>query len=189
MDDDNKNDEPGVDDEDLMWYRVVDPGSPLCGWDLLCGLDGGTVEEVVESEAWYSEVLAARRLDVLLGDRPLQFNPPGGIGMLVDIKKLDPSPVQTGTVEIGSDAEGLYGEHLERRSYSMLDPDMKLDIEIFAGATLAALDVSGNEPLAGSWFGEPDMEFIAGLEMMFENSDVDGLQAEIIGGPHGRAQA
>lgn len=168
--------------------RVVDPGSPLCGWDLLC--DEVEVEGLPEGISPMLDVLAARRIDVLLGDRPLQYSPPNGMGMTIDADRVEPCPVQDAVIEVATDAEGLYGDHLERQSYAT--NHMNLEIEIFENAVLAVYvheGEGGPHTVKKAWFGPPDYALIKRLEDLFDDDDCDGIEQILGGEGDGRAQA
>jgi hypothetical protein len=160
-----------------MWMRVTDPGSPLCGWDLLC--------EPMDEELY--EILAARRVDVLLGDRPLQFSPPDGLGMWIHVSKLEEAPIQgDGPIEIGTDREGLYGSHVETREYRHTgEGEMThlLTVEVFTGAVQAALETEHDaKPVTKTWFGEPNAALLERLENLSSEGDVEGLLECLAGG-------
>ena len=165
--------------------RVIDPGSPLCGWDLLC--DEVELGALPEGTVPMYDVLAARRIEVLVGDRPLQYSPPNGMGMTIDGDRVEPSPLGDGQIEIAVDSSGLYGEHLERMSFST--PQMNLELEIFESAVIAVFEREGLErPLTKSWFGPPDYGLLKRLEGLFDVEDYLGIE-EVLGGDDGRAQA
>lgn len=91
------------------WYRVTDPLNPLCGCDVKLGGNGITnvqmKDGVTQEVEHYNRVIALRRVDVFVGDRPFQLVAPEGehLGVMVDMRHVEISPLQDETVETGTD--------------------------------------------------------------------------------------
>lgn len=79
------------------WYRVTDPLNPLCGCDV-------RVETSTLGPSWL-HVVALRRVDVFLGDRPFQlFAPPEeSLGVMIRKAHLEMSPIQDDVVQTATD--------------------------------------------------------------------------------------
>lgn len=113
-----------------VWYRVVDPVNPLCGCDV-------RIDDAVKDDAVYHEVVALRRVDVLVGDRPFQLRAPDGqgLGVCVAGSHLEESPIQDDVVEIAYDSP--YGKCLDELSIPGPDGD-QLQIARYERAIQAA---------------------------------------------------
>lgn len=83
--------------EQNVWYRVINRFSPLYG----CDVFGYTVN-VNSSE--FLLVRKLRKIDVVVGDRPLQLvsAPEEDLGILIDMTHVEISPIQDDVVEISS---------------------------------------------------------------------------------------
>lgn len=93
--------------EEKKWFRVIDPLSPLYGCDvLLSGEKVYNVEWAVGGEdEEFHRVIAMRRVDVFVGDRPFQLVAKEGqdLGLLISNACFASSPVQDEIVEAGTD--------------------------------------------------------------------------------------
>jgi len=92
-------------DEDVKWYRVTDPLSPLCGCDVrLSGLRVWNIAWSRPGTEFY-QVVAMRKVDVFVGDRPFQLVAKEGedLGLLINMDQLAESPFQNDVMEIGRD--------------------------------------------------------------------------------------
>lgn len=92
--------------EEKKWYRVIDPLSPLYGCDVL--LDGHRVwgvEWAVDADESFYRVVAMRRVDVFVGDRPFQLVAKDGqdLGLMISNACFAASPVQDEIVVTGTD--------------------------------------------------------------------------------------
>jgi hypothetical protein len=87
--------------DDVKWYRVVDPLSPLCGCDVRLGLFRLLAQGGVE----WGRVEAMRKVDVFVGDRPFQLVAKEGedLGLMINLDQLAESPFQADVMEIGRD--------------------------------------------------------------------------------------
>lgn len=93
-----------------MWYRVVDRAHPLWGLEV-CG-DLNNQEVVLDgSDDALLDVKSVRRLEVFVGDRPMQISRVRGMWLSMDI--LEESPIQEDVqLEVGPP----YGKCLEEDS-------------------------------------------------------------------------
>lgn len=87
------------------WFRVIDPLSPLYGCDIRLGLGLARVNPDDFSVKSFGVVVAMRRVDVFVGDRPFQLIAKEGedLGLMIDKSQLEDSPLQDETVETGTD--------------------------------------------------------------------------------------
>jgi hypothetical protein len=86
--------------EEEKWFRVTDPLSPLYG----CDVRGWRSQAVFGADDALV-VIALRRVDVFVGDRPFQLVAREGedLGIAVRADQLDESPLQDETIETGTD--------------------------------------------------------------------------------------
>lgn len=86
--------------EDKKWYRVNDPLSPVYG----CDVRGWRAEAVFGPDDALV-VIAMRRVDIFVGDRPFQLVAPDGenLGLAVRTDQLVESPIQDEIMETGTD--------------------------------------------------------------------------------------
>lgn len=160
-----------------MWYRVNDPLNPLCGSDVLTGevgrIEGGS------RKFW--EVIAIRRVDVFVGDRPYQLVAPAGgsLGIMVASDGLVESPIQDEVVEIATDRP--YGKCVEERDLDRSDGVRLRVVEYEQMGQVALDDADGT--LAAS--GNVTVGGISRLEEAFRNgSDLDEM-LELLGAEAG----
>jgi hypothetical protein len=119
--------------EDMKWYRVTDPLSPLYGSD-------------VRGREIYSEsypdvmcVQAMRRLDLLVGNRPFQLVAAEGddLGIWIRLTHLQESPIQDDIVETTTDRP--FGLCLNESEMTRTD-GVTLRIARYEGATQIAVE-------------------------------------------------
>ena len=101
------------------WWRVIDPISPLYG----CDVRGDLMFMSETSSHEYIFIEAMRRIDIFVGDRPFQLIAPSGedLGLLINSKQLQLSPLQDDLIELSTDPP--YGEFLEELELSRGDVD------------------------------------------------------------------
>lgn len=157
-----------------MWYRVNDALNPLCGADVLTG-DAGHIEG--DSRTFY-EVLAVRRVDVFVGDRPYQLVAPPGqsLGIMVASDNLTQSPIQDEVVEIATDRP--YGAVVEERDHDRSDSLRLRVVEYELMAQVALDDTASNTVLSSATVS---LEGMRQIELDFvEGSELDEMQDLII---------
>ncbi len=122
---------------EMKWYRVTDPLNPLCGCDVR-----GWVSEAVFGPDNALAIVALRRVDVFVGDRPYQLVAPEGetLGVAVMMEHLVDSPFQDDVMEVGDDRP--FGLCLNESE--MTRPDgCTLFVVQYERATQIALRVNG----------------------------------------------
>jgi hypothetical protein len=149
------------------WYRVIDPLSPLYGCDVR-----GT-----SSEPWLT-IVALRRVDVFVGNRPFQLVAPEGqsLGLLIDVEQLELSPIQTDVVEL--DTGRPFGRCIDESTMTRGD-GLTLRIARYERAQQVALDDNRGTLLASRTFGTPDGADSPGLRAAI-NMFADDVAADDI---------
>lgn len=92
--------------EEKKWYRVVDPLNPLHDCDVL--LSGQIVRNIAwadDEDEKFCRVIAMRRVDVFVGDRPFQLFAKEGedLGLLISNACIASSPFQDEVMVTGTD--------------------------------------------------------------------------------------
>lgn len=152
--------------EEMKWFRVVDPLSPLYG----CDVRGW------ESEAAFGPddaliVTAMRRVDVFVGNRPFQLVAKQGedLGLAVRTSQLDVSPVQDEIIETGTDRP--HGLCLDESEMTRLD-GVTLRVARYERATQIALeDPDGVLVATATESGEARGAWETAIVDMFEHGD------------------
>ncbi len=87
--------------EDVKWYRVNDPLSPLYGSDVRLG----EVVLLAQGGVRWQRIEALRRVDMFIGDRPFQLFAKAGedLGLMINVEYLVESPIQGEVMEVGDD--------------------------------------------------------------------------------------
>lgn len=153
-----------------MWYRVNDALNPLCGADVLTG-DVGHIEG---GHRRFYEVLAVRRVDVFVGDRPYQLVAPQGqsLGIMVAGDNLTESPIQDEIVEIATDRP--YGAVVEERDHDRSDSLKLRAVEYELMGQVALDDTDAGVVLASATVS---LEALSLIEEAFRaGSDPDEVQ-------------
>jgi hypothetical protein len=165
---------------EVVWFRVIDPLSPLYGCDVKLA-DSSAVAVDRGAEIWW-KVIAMRRVDIFVGDRPFQLIAPPGesLGICIDPDQLEPSPLQDETVELQTDRPN--GLCLDESEMTRGDGHT-LRIARYERATQVALD-DGQGTLLGTrtFYGMPDDTGDERVLSMFEqNCDPDEIVAMLHG--------
>lgn len=163
-------------DEETKWWRVIDPLNPLYGCDVrLSDVDGIYGGKITSPLIWW-KVVAMRRVDMVVGDRPFQLMAPDGcdLGIAIDPEQLTTSPIQEDVIEF--DRGSPYGEFIQERSHRIHDDGPSLTVVRFTRALQAVLiDVDGNCMASNTFFADHDE--LAQLELTLVGllNDIDAL--------------
>lgn len=154
------------------WYRVIDPLSPLYGCDVL--LSGEHVRSIAwafdpEDEAFY-RIVAMRRMDVIMGDRPFQLVAKKGedLGLLISNACISSSPIQDEIIETGTDRP--YGICINEGEMTRGD-GYTLRVAQYEKATQIALSDSDGKLLATHTDLESSQYWEEEILRMFERGD------------------
>ncbi len=114
----------------FKWHRVTDPLSPLFGCDVKCFM--------VRVPHGYASIVALRRVDIFVGDRPFQLVAPPGetLGLMIDEIQLGDCQLQDETFELATDTP--YGKFVnEEENYR--DDGCSINVAWFTNATQVAI--------------------------------------------------
>jgi hypothetical protein len=151
--------------DEVKWFRVVDPLSPLFGSDVRCAS---------EEDGWML-IDGLRRVDIFMGDRPFQLLAPEGedLGLRIDSDCLRESHVQDDVVELVTDRP--FGISIDEGEMTR-DDGLTLTIARFERAVQVALKAGDDELLATKTFvGDPEFAGADILEMFERGDDVDDI--------------
>ncbi len=158
---------------EVKWYRVIDPLSPLYG----CDVRGYSAECVFGPDDGLV-IKAMRRVDIFVGDRPFQLIAPQGetLGLVIDSRQLEPSPLQDETVELATDLP--YGEFLEEVEDERGDR-LRLHSVAYENAYQVAL-TSPEGVIVTRTIQNLNDELIEIREMFARGDDVDDIKFKIL---------
>ncbi len=134
------------------WYRVIDPLNPLFGCDvLLSGRAVWNIEWAFDEDVKFYQVIAMRRVDVFVGDRPFQLVAKEGedLGLMISSCCIASSPIQDETVELTTDRP--YGLCIDESEMTRRD-GYTLRVARYEQATQVALSDPQEELLATKTF-------------------------------------
>lgn len=154
------------------WYRVVDPLNPLYGCDVSgdrAAWDDETDETLMIS------VKKMRRVDVFVGDRPFQLIAKEGesLGLWIDVKHLEDSPLQDDVVEL--DTTRPYGLCLDEAEMTRRD-GVTLRIARYENAVQIAIEDADDCLMATRTLGDAERKVENHLiNLWTDGADLDDL--------------
>jgi hypothetical protein len=160
-----------MEDKDITWFRVIDPLSPLFGCDVKLGFS---------RMLNFTSIIAMRRIDVFVGDRPFQLIAPENetLGLFIDVNQLEASPFQNETMEMSTSIP--YGACIQEYETARTESDESetvLHIVYYDNATQVALKDGSGVLSKNTFFGLPfSISPVLKIRYEFEhNASVESL--------------
>ncbi len=144
----------------VKWFRVTDPLSPLFGCDVQTWSVG--------LHDW-PLVVALRRVDIFVGDRPFQLVAKSGedLGLQINPDILTESPMQDDIVELGTDMP--YGKVLVELEKTRAD-GLTLNFVTYERAGQVSIISTGKVAAKKTYFGF-DTSRSSEIELAFDDGD------------------
>lgn len=158
------------------WYRVQgNIGNPLNGCDVQ------VYDDPSDSAGIPLLVLALRRIDMIIGDRPYQLRDPDGLGVYIDRYSLVDSPIQDDVVEIATDSP--YGKFIDSNIFP-LGKDGLITMARYERAVQATYNPVDGDPKNRTYYGaKGELDQIEmSLMKMHEDGQTEELIYQIVGG-------
>lgn len=157
--------------DDVKWFRVTDPLSPLFG----CDVDGYLLDKAFGNGRDGFVVTGLRRVDIFMGDRPFQLvaKDDEDLGIMVDAAMLKESAIQDDIVELVTDRP--FGIAIDEGEMTR-DDGLTLSIARFERAVQIAMQGPDGDLIASKTFvGDPEFVGAEILEMFEDGADQDDI--------------
>ena len=158
------------------WYRVIDPLNPLFGCDVKISDSSAVVSAGGSKLHW--KIIAMRRVDIFVGDRPFQLIAPEGedLGLFIDPDHLEESQIQDDVVELTTARP--FGISLDEGELTR-DDGLTLNVARYERAVQMALSVNDDLLATKTFVGDPEFVGQHILDMFEDGASQDDIVYEL----------